>query len=426
MDSVIGLVAMLALIAAGAPIFVSLGVVALVMIAFEGRPLLDAAATSIAGINSTTFLAVPFFVMAATFMQSGGIARVIIEAAEAWVGHFRGGLALVCVIATTLFAAISGSSVVTAMAMGTFLIPAMIARGYDRPFSLGVVGAAGTLGILIPPSLSMILYGLVAEQSVPRLFLAGVVPGLIQAAILAAWALFYSRRKNYASGERLGRQEFIRRNLRALPALAIPLSVFGGIYTGYATVTEAAGVAAIASLLVALLVYREIKPNQIFGLVTEAVKSASAVTFIVIFALLFAHWITGSGIPTMLVNTAVSLDLEAWQFLLALNVIMLVMGMFLDAIAVLLIVTPIALPLLGPLGIDPVHFGIVLIVNMEIAFLTPPIGLNLFVLSSISRAPLSDAVRGVWPFVALMFAFLLLITYVPEISLWLPSLIYGR
>lgn len=426
MSNIFGLIAMLALIAIGAPIFVSLGAVSLGMLALEGRPLLDAAATAISGINSTTFLAVPFFVMAATFMQSGGIARVIIDAAEAWVGHMRGGLALVCVIATTLFAAISGSSVVTAMAMGTFLIPAMVARRYDRPFALGVVGAAGTLGILIPPSLSMILYGLIAEQSVPRLFLAGVVPGLIQALLIAAWVMFYSRRKNFASGERVSRSEFTRRNLRALPALAIPLSVFAGIYSGYTTVTEAAGLAAIASLAVALFVYREIGTKDIFRLTTEAMKSASAVTFIVIFALLFAHWITGSGVPTALVNLAVAWELEPWQVLLTLNLIMLVMGMFLDAVAVLLIVTPIVLPLLEPLGIDPIHFGIVLIVNMEIAFMTPPIGLNLFVLSSIARAPLSEAVRGILPFIILMFGFLLLVTYVPEISLWLPQMIYGR
>lgn len=426
MLSIIGLVGMLALIALGAPIFVALGTASLVMLAIEGRPLLDAAATAISGIGSTTFVAVPFFVMAATFMQSGGIARVIIEAAEAWVGHMRGGLALVCVIATTLFAAISGSSVVTAMAMGTFLIPAMIARNYDRSFALGVVGAAGTLGILIPPSLSMILYGLVTEQSVPRLFLAGVVPGIVQALLLAAWVTFYSRRKNFASGETISRAEFVRRNLRALPALAIPLSVFGGIYSGYVTVTESAGIAAVASLLVALLVYREITPRQIFPLITAAVKSASAVTFIVLFALLFAHWITGSGVPTALVNLVVSNDLESWQFLLLLNIIMVIMGMFLDAIAVLLIITPIVVPLLEPLGIDPIHFGIILIVNMEIAFLTPPIGLNLFVLSSIARAPLSEAVKGTWPFVLIMFGFLMLITYVPEISLWLPNTLFSR
>ena len=420
MDAAIGLLGMLLLMALGAPIFVSLGLTAILMIAMEGRPLMDAAAHSINGINSTTFLAVPFFVMAATFMQRGGIARIIIEAAEAWVGHMRGGLGLVAVIATTLFAAISGSSVVTAMAMGTFLIPAMVARGYDRPFALGLVGASGTLGILIPPSLSMILYGLIAEESVPRLFMAGVMPGLLQAVLLASWVMIWSRHKSYASGARATREEFIAKNLSALPAMFIPVSVFAGIYSGYTTVTESAGVAAIASVLIAVFVYREVKLSEIFSMATEGMKAASAVTFIVMFALLFAHWITGSGIPTALVNFAITQDLAPWQFLLALNILMIILGMFLDAVAVMLIVTPIVLPVLGTLGIDPIHFGIVLIVNMEIAFLTPPIGLNLFVLASIARAPMSEAVRGMWPFVLLMVGFLILITYVPEISLWLP------
>lgn len=426
MEAFLGLAGMLVLMALGAPIFVALGATALVMLAFEGRPLMDAAMTSISGINSTTFLAVPFFVMAATFMQRGGIARIIIDAAEAWVGHMRGGLALVCVLATTLFAAISGSSVVTAMAMGTFLIPAMMARGYRRPFALGTVGASGTLGILIPPSLSMILYGLIAEVSVPRMFLAGVVPGLIQAALLAIVVMVISRKHGYASGTRMSRDEFIRRNLRALPALAIPVSVFAGIYSGITTVTESAGVAAVAAILIAVLVYREVGWRDVFPMTAEAMKAASAVTFIVMFALLFAHWITGSGVPTALVRWAAATGLEPWQLLLAINLVMIVLGMFLDAVAVLLIVTPIVLPLLPALGIDPIHFGIVLIVNMEIAFLTPPIGLNLFVLSSISRAPLSEAIRGVLPFVAVMVGFLMLVTYVPEISLWLPNLVFDR
>jgi len=421
MDAFIGLAGMLVLMALGAPIFVALGATAMIMIYIEGRPLMDAAAHTISGLNSATFLAVPFFVLAATFMQKGGIARIIIDAAETWVGHFRGGLGLVAVLATTLFAAISGSSVVTAMAMGTFLIPAMVARNYDRPFALGLVGAAGTMGILIPPSLSMILYGLIAEVSVPRLFIAGVIPGLIQAVLLGTWVIFYSRRKGYASGERVSRQVFIDKNLRALPAVSIPLFVFFGIYSGYTTVTESAAIAAIASVLIAVFIYREVGLREILTMTAEGMKAAAGVSFIVMFALLFAHWITGSGVPTRLVEFTTAAGLEPWQFLLALNILMLILGMFLDAIAVMLIVTPIILPVLAPLGIDPIHFGIVLIVNMEIAFLTPPIGLNLFVLSSIAKAPISEAIRGMIPFVLIMAAFLILITYVPEVSLWLPK-----
>ena len=238
--------------------------------------------------------------------------------------------------------------------------------------------------------------------------------------------MILSRKHNYASGTRVSGPEFLRRNLRALPALFIPISVFVGIYSGYATVTESAGVAAISSVLIAVLVYREVGWRDIFGMTAEAMKAASAVTFIVMFALLFAHWITGSGVPTRLVRWATGVGLEPWQFLLAINLAMLILGMFLDAVAVLLIVTPIVLPLLPAMGIDPIHFGIVLIVNMEIAFLTPPIGLNLFVLSSIAKAPLSEAIRGVIPFVVAMVGFLILVTYVPEVSLWLPNLVFNQ
>jgi C4-dicarboxylate transporter DctM subunit len=301
----------------------------------------------------------------------------------------------------------------------------MLARNYDRPFSIGLVGTAGTLGILIPPSLSMILYGLISEQSVPRLFLAGVIPGLIQAAMLAAWVIFYSRRRGFASERRVSGREFLQRNIRALPAVSIPLVVFACIYTGITTVTESAGIAAVISLVVALVVFREIQVRQIFPMMAEAMKAASAITFIVIFAMLFAHWITGSGVPTAIVDLAVHYDLEAWQFLLILNVIMFLLGTFLEGVAVLLIVTPIVLPVLGQLGIDPIHFGIILIVNMEMAFLSPPIGLNLFVLSSIAKAPNSEAMRGIWPFMVLMAIFLLLVSYVPELSLWLPRYVYG-
>ena len=426
MISFLGLGGMLALLTLGIPIFVSLGVISLLMIAGEGRPLIDAALTSVGGLNSSAFVAVPFFVIAATFMQKGGIARVLIDAAEAWVGWARGGLALVCVFATTVFAAISGSSVATAMAMGTFLIPSMVEKGYDRPFALGVVGAAGTMGVLIPPSLAMILYGLIVEESVPRLFLAGVVPGLIQASLLSLWIVYYARRKGYQPGERVPRGEFLRMNVAALPALSIPIVVFVGIYGGFTTVAEAAGVAVIMAMLVAVFIYRQTKVGEVFGVITDGVKTASAITFIVIFALLFGHWITGSGVPTAIVEFAIKQELKPWQFLLFINILMIVLGMFLDAIAVILIIVPVVLPVVEALGIDLIHFGIVMVVNMEIAFLTPPIGLNLFVLSSISRAPLTEAVRGVAPFVVIMFGFLMLVTYVPQISLWLPNLVFGN
>jgi C4-dicarboxylate transporter DctM subunit len=310
------------------------------------------------------------------------------------------------------------------MTMGTLLIPIMVAKNYDRQFALGTLGAAGTLGILIPPSLSMILYGLVANESVARLFLAGVIPGLLQAALLGVYVVLYSRNRGYASVERLSRQEFITRNVRAIPALLIPLVVFVGIYGGYASVAESAALAAVVALAVAIFVYRKIHGREIFGLISDAVRSAGAITFIVMFALLFAHWLTGSGVPTAIVEFAANSNLQAWQFLLFVSIVTILLGTVLDAIAVLLIVTPVVLPTLAGLGIDRIHFGIVLIINMEIAFLTPPIGLNLFVLSNIAKAPIAETIRGVAPFVALLFGFLLIVLLFPELSLWLPKAVY--
>jgi C4-dicarboxylate transporter DctM subunit len=424
MLSIIALPVLVLLLMLGVPIFVSLGAVSITMLAIEGRPLFDAALIAISGLNSSAFVAVLFFVIAARFMQSGGVARVLIVAAEAWVGWMRGGIGLVAVLGTTFFAAVSGSSVVTAMTMGTLLIPVMVAKHYDRHFAVGTVGAAGTLGILIPPSLSLILYGLVANESVAKLFLAGVVPGLLQALLLGIYVVFYSRRRNYVSGDALPREEFVARNLRVLPALAIPLVVFVGIYGGYASVAESAALAAVVALAVAMVAYRGIHGRDVFGLIAEAVRSAGAITFIVMFAMLFAHWLAGSGVPQSIVALAVSHDLQPWQFLLFLSLCMIVLGTVLDAIAVLLIVTPIVLPTLAGLGIDPIHFGIVLIVNMEIAFLTPPIGLNLFVLSNIAKAPMLETIRGVAPFVALLFVFQLIVMFFPQLSLWLPNTVY--
>jgi len=243
--------------------------------------------------------------------------------------------------------------------------------------------------------------------------------------LLAIWVVFYARRKGYATGIRLSRREFWRRNLRAAPAALIPLVIFVGIYGGYTTVAESAALAAVAALAVSMFAYRSIATRGIPELVFGAVKSASAITFIVMFAMLFAHWLTGSGIPQTVVALAVEHGLTGWQFLLVLSVIMIALGTMLDAIAVLLIVTPIVLPSLRSLGIDPVHFGVVLVVNMEIAFLTPPIGLNLFVLSNIAKAPLTEAIRGIAPFVGLMFALLLIIMLVPQLSLWLPNAVFG-
>ena len=413
------------LLAAGMPIFLVLGVLSLILFWLEGDPLIGFSQLFIDHLNSQTLISIPFFVMAATFMQRGGIAKALVDCAYSWVGGARGGLALVCVLATTVFAAISGSSVATAMAMGTILVPAMLEKNYERHFALGVVGASGTLGILIPPSLAMIVYAIIADESVPRLFLAGAIPGLMQAGLFALWIMIYTKRKNYPKGESLSREEFIRVNLRAIPALLLPVIILGGIYSGLVTISEAAGMAAMVAIIVSVTVYRGCRLSEVFGIMAESMKLTAAIIFIILGALAFGHWITDAGIADQLVQFVVSNDLSRWQFLLLINIMMLALGMFLEVIAVMLITVPLVLPLLEPLGISPIHFAVVITINMELALLTPPIGLNLYVLSSISGEPVDVVVKGVWPFIIIMLILLGVVTYIPAISMFLPNLVYG-
>src|SRR5271169_425280 len=337
------------LLAAGMPIFLVLGMCAGILYIATGQPLIGAAQMVINKLNSTTLMALPLFVMAAAFMRSGGVAKALVDVATAWLGGIRGSLGLVTVVACTLFAAICGSSVATALAMGTILVPAMIERGYPRSFALGVVGASGTIGIVVPPSLALILYGIVAEQSVPRLFLAGVLPGLLQALVFAAWVLYDARRRNFPVEPSLPLAERLRITARALPALAVPLVVTVGIYGGVVTVTEA-------------------------------------------------------GIPNQLVSFVVGHGFATWQFLLIINGLLLLLGCFLEVTATLLLVLPILAPALLPLGVDPVHFSIIFTHNMEIGLVHPPVGLNLFVLSTISSAPIGEVIRGILPFLVLLLS----------------------
>ncbi|MBV1895197.1 MAG: TRAP transporter large permease [Rhodobacteraceae bacterium] len=412
------------LLALGVPIYLVLGSTAMVSFIIDGKPLIGFASQILDNLNSQLLMAIPFFVLAAAFMQRGGIARVLIDVADVWAGWLPGGLGVVCVAACTVFAAISGSSVATALAMGTILIPEMVKRGYPRPLALGVVGASGTLGILIPPSLALLLYALIAEESVQRLFLAGVIPGLLQAGLFAGYIMVTSKRKDLPRRERPSFQVFLQQNLRALPALSLPVVILGGIYSGIVTISEAAALSALIAFLLSVFVYRQSELRETLAIAAEGMKSAASIMIIVATALVFGHWVTESGAPELLIDFAIEQDLKSWQFLLVINVLLLVLGMFLEVASVLLITLPLLLPLLGPLGINPIHFGIIMTVNMELALITPPVGLNLYVLSSITDAGIGEIVRGILPFIGLMALLVGLITYVPDISLWFPSLFY--
>jgi len=417
-----------AAVAIGMPLYLALGSTATLMYWLSGDPLIGVFQKMLDGMNSDTLLAVPFFVMAATFMEKGGVAKAMIDFVALLIGRVRGGMAIVTVTACTLFSAICGSSVATAMAMGAILYPAMTSRNYPKPFALGIIAASGTLGILVPPSLAMIIYALIAEESVPRLFLAGIVPGLLQAGLFIGYAMIFAHRHKLPREDSVNLDAANKRQiiLRALPALSLPLIVAVGIYGGFTTVTEASVLTAMVSLLISVFVYRGFTLRDLLSEVSKAISSAAVITAIIASALVFGHWLTASGIPARIVNYITEIGLQPWQFLLIVNVILLCMGMFLETVSIMLITLPILVPLLGPLGISPIHFAIVITINMELALLTPPVGLNLFVLSNVSKEPLSAVTRGGVPLIALMFLLLGVVTYIPEISLWLPRLVYGN
>jgi len=414
-----------ALLVIGAPIYLTLGTSAALMFA-AADSLLPFAQKLIDELNSVTLLAVPYFVIAATFMERGGVARALIDAAAAWVGRLPGGLGLVAVLACTIFAAMCGSSVATAIAMGTILVPAMLRGGYGRGFASGIVGASGTLGILIPPSLAFVVYGVLADISIPRLFLAGVVPGLMQSALLAGYILWFSRRAGYALEAEMPRREKLRRTWYALPALSVPVIVLGGLYGGIVTLTESAALSAIVAIGLSLFVYRGIRPAALLSTMAGAVRNAAVIMIIIAVALAFGHWVTETGVTARAVQLIKDWRVEGWQFLIAINILLLILGMFLEVYSVMLLIVPVVIPMLAPLGIDPIHFGVVLVINMEIALLTPPVGLNLFVIANISKTPLAEVVRGTMPFVGLMLGLLVLVTYVPIFSTWLPGLLLSK
>lgn len=414
-------IALLALLLLGLPIFAALGGLSMALLLESGTPGVSVAQVAIDKLNGQTIVAIPFFVVAAQFMERGGIARALIDLSEAWLGWLRGGLALTCVGATCIFAAVSGSSVATALAMATILVPAMIERGYDRSFALGVVGSSGTLGILIPPSIILVIYGLIAEVSIPRLFLAGVVPGMMQAALFTLYILWYAKVKNLPKAPGVDLAGFIRANLRALPATSIPVVIFVGIYGGFATIAEAAGLAALLSILVSLLVYRGCRLHELLSICAIALRRSAVIIMIVLAALLFSHWLTETRLPQKLVDLVTKSDLKAWQFLIAINILMLALGTVLEGLSIVLIVVPLILPLFSYFGIDPVHFAIIVVINIEIAMLTPPVGLNLFVLSGVSKAPVGEVIKGILPFLGLMVVLLIALTFFPILSVGLGN-----
>jgi len=421
-----GIAILAILLALGVPIYLVLTAVASVLLLLDGGSLAGLGQHVLDHLNSPTLVAVPFFLLAAVFMRGGGIARALFDAAVTWIGWLPGGLAVAGIAATAIFAAINGSSVATALAMGSLLVPTMVDHGYNPRFAMGLTAAAATLGILIPPSLPIILIGLIAEESIPRLFLAGIVPGLLQAMLFTGYVLLRAGKFGGAAMPLPDRATFLSRNLYALPAMTIPVVILGGLYGGFVTLTEAAVLGALVSLVVVAFFYRSVSLKELPALLTESIDRTCVVVAIVIGATLLSAWIIKSGFPRDLALAIIDSNLKPWQFLLVMNVLLLVMGMFLEGVAIILIVLPVVAPVIRQIGISPEHFAIVIVMNIELALLSPPIGLNLFVMSNVTRRPVSEVLRGTLPFFLLMLVLLLFVTFVPELSTWLPDTLMPR
>jgi C4-dicarboxylate transporter DctM subunit len=371
-----------------------------------------------------TLLAIPFFILGGNFMTTGGVARRMIRFANACIGHLRGGLAMASVLACMLFAAVSGSSPATVVAVGAIVIAGMVKAGYPQNFAAGVICNAGTLGILIPPSIVMVVYGAATETSVGKLFMAGVIPGLMLGLMLMGAIYIRARMLNLPRQSRATMAEVLKSGRDSLWGLLLIVIILGGIYGGIFTPTEAAAVAAVYAFFIAVFVYRDIGMKQVPTVLLESGKVTIMLMFIVANALLFAHVLTTERIPQTIAETIISWGMPAWEFLVVVNILLLIAGMFMEPTGIILIMAPILFPIATRLGIDPVHLGIIMVVNLEIGMVTPPIGLNLFVTAGITKMSIMGVARAALPWTLVLLLFLIIITYVPAIALFLPNLLF--
>lgn len=415
-------VLLFALMLIGVPVAISLGLSsALTIIFFSPDSPRSLAIKMFETSEHTTLLAIPFFLIAGAFMTTGGVAQRLIDFANACVGHIRGGLAIGSVLACMLFAALSGSSPATVAAVGSIAIAGMVKSGYTKEFGAGIICNAGTLGILIPPSIVMVVYAAATEQSVGKMFMAGVVPGILLGVALMAAIYIVARIKKLPAQPRVSVKEWFVAFRRALWGLLLMVIILGGIYSGMYTPTEAAAVAAVYSMFVALFVYKDMRIRDFSKVMLESGKMTVMLMFIIANAMLFAHVLTTEQIPQSIASWVIDMGFSPWMFLVIVNIVLLIAGSFMEPSAVILILAPIFFPIAMELGIDPIHLGIIMVVNMEIGLITPPVGLNLFVSSAVTGMPITSTIRAALPWLMILIVFLILITYIPFISLGLPT-----
>ena len=421
MNAAIIFLILTALMVTGMPVSIALGLTVLsFLFGFTDVPLESVALKLFTGIEKFGIMASPFFILAGNFLTHGGVARRMINFATAMVGHWHGGLGLGGVVACALFAAVSGSSPATVVAIGSILLPAMAKAGFPKRFGAGVIATSGALGILIPPSIVMVMYAVATNTSVGALFMAGVVPGLLLAMVLGGVTWWRARKNNYP---RLPKATWGERWVafrKSFWGLFLIVVVMGGIYSGIFTPTEAAAMSAVYAFIVAVFVYKDMGLKDVSRVLLSSANMSAMLLYIITNAALFSFIMTNENIPQAMADWMLGNGLGVISFLLAVNVILLLAGNFMEPSSIMLIFAPILFPIAMQLGIDPIHLGILMVVNMEVGMCHPPVGLNLYVASGITKMGITELTVAVWPWLLSMLGFLVLVTYWPNLSLWLP------
>ncbi len=377
------------------------------------------------GLNKYSLMAIPMFILAGAFLSRGSSAGRIIDFAKSVVGHLPGGLPIAAIFASIIFAAVSGSSPATVVAIGSVMYGAIKSAGYPKQYAIGTIATAGSLGILIPPSIVFIVYGVTADESIGKLFMAGIVPGLLIGCMLMLVTYIGAKRLGFKRSKMASAKEILLKFKDAFWALMLIVLVIGGIYGGVFTPTEAGAMSAAYAFFVSFFVYKDLKFKDIYPIILESAMTSAMIFFIIANAMIFSHFLTDETIPQQITQMILDAHVGPIMFLVIVNVLLFLMGQFMEPSSVVMITVPLLLPIATSLGIDPIHFGVVMVVNMELGMITPPVGLNLFVASGITGLSLKDVIVASLPWSLTILAGLLLITYIPELSLWLPRLMYG-
>jgi len=420
------LITMLVCFAFSISIAVSIGLASIVGVSVANANMLLVAKEIFNSINKFPLAAIPFFILAGNLMETGGISRRLVEFAKSLVGGIQGGLAASCVLTCMIFAAVSGSSVATTFAIGAILIPALVKHGYPVGYAAALQATSAELGVIIPPSIPMILYGVSAEVSIGELFIAGIGPGLFIGIALMLFAVFYARIKGYGKNDHVGKMDVLPATRQAALALLMPVIILGGIYGGIFTPTEASAVAVFYALVVGVFIYREIKLPDLVAIFRKSVLSSAVVMFIIANAGLFSFMITRAGVPDMIGAWLAEVLKSPAYFLLGVNAALFVIGMFIETSASIIVLAPILAPVAMRFGIDPVHFGMVMVVNLALGMITPPFGVNLFAACTVAKIPLDRIIPRLLPFVLTVIVCLMVVTYFPGLSLYLRDVVYHK